>query len=60
MTKRIALLLSLLFSAGCFSTVVLAQEEEDTGTQTQSGETTTTDTKPADGKKGNGSEPDCD
>lgn len=60
MIKRIALLLSVMFAVGFFSTTVLAQEEEDAGTQTQSGDTTT-DTQPTDGKKGKGgSEPECD
>ena len=58
MFKRIALLLAMLFAAGTFSAPLLAQDEEETGTEST---TTTTETQPAEGEAEGGDEdPECD
>ena len=53
MLKRLALLLAMLFAVGSFSTAVLAQDEEETGTET------TADPQPTEGE-GESADPECD
>ena len=57
MFKRIALLLAMLFAVGSFSTAVLAQDEEETGTEPTQ---TTTETQPAEGEDEGDEDPECD